>query len=392
MGEFGDDYQYPKQANPSSKALLGGQNVGPDGADGDNAIFAVAFTNNILIPTDSDGSNPVYADAVTEFETWEGNVMLASKSALDGWTSALHSSSNVTITDAVDFEAIITAISADHGSFIMKFEKSGYNTLYCKVHVHKAKKGITGNTGDTGNDGGTGSQGNIGPTGNDGTGLVTVKKVIDVLAYTYFMSGASDSSGLLFASSVPHEMVLGDTVHHYAYTVHTEYNGDHKVTEIVSPTTYRVETLTYLGEDGGNGYSISDLRPATNDDPQDLEWKDMVPDGAALMELRLMMITEHAENELYAYLGYKKYPSTGWNFFLNGELYEEQGDQKAWPATVQPYIVQALLGIKTPSTSRANIHLRLTPYVGNNWSTHYTSVKFNLFAAYINHIPDTLGT
>jgi len=391
MGEFGDEYKYPTKKEPSSKPLLGGQNVGPDGDAGENATFAVAFTNNILIPTDSDGTNPVYTDAITEFETWEGNVMLASKSSLDGWTSVLHSSSNVTVDDTVDFEATITAIAADYGSFIMKFEKVGYNTLYCKVHVHKAKKGVAGDTGTTGDTGDTGADGPTGPTGADGTGLVTVKKSITMLNYSSYLVNGTNSGGLLFTSNQPHEMEIGGSVHHYNFTVGA-YNGDFKVVEVGSPTTYRIETIAYSSDDSGDGYSLSNIRDVANDNPQDLRWYDMIPVGTALIEFRLLMVTDDDEDEIYAYLGYHENPNVGWNYYLNGELFEEEGDQKANPAFAQPYIVNSFRGIASPSAQRKDIFLRLVPYTGKNWTTTYQAVRFNLFAAYLNYNPDTLGT
>jgi len=389
MGEFGDDYKYPTKKEPSSKPLLGGQNVGPDGDAGENATFVVAFTDNILIPTDSDGTNPVYADAVTSFEAWEGNVMLAKKSALDGWTSALHSTTAVTVDDTVDFEATVTIIAANHGSFIMKFEKVGYNTLYCKVHVHKVKKGVPGDTGDTGDAGDTGADGPTGPTGQDGTGLVVVKKLISMSAYYSTPSAADNTGGLRFTSTAAHELVLGSTAYHSGFSNGT-YNGYHKVAEILDTTHYRIAQVSYVSDDSGTLYNKSMLAPNANSYPQDLEWIDMVPDGTSLMEFRLVMTTEDDENEMYAYLGYERYPTVGWNFYLNGELYEEEGDQKSYPAIGLPYLVVAQFGIRAGS-SRSDIHLRLVPYAGKNWNTYYTDVRFNLFVAYINQGVDALG-
>jgi hypothetical protein len=97
MGEFGSEYNYPTKKAPSSKPLLGGQNVGPQGDSGMDAVFVVSQPNNILIPSDFDGGNPVYTNAVSEFEIWKGNTLLATKSSLDGWTSQVITENNVTV-------------------------------------------------------------------------------------------------------------------------------------------------------------------------------------------------------------------------------------------------------------------------------------------------------
>ena len=391
MGEFGDDYKYPVKKEPSSKPLLGGQNVGPDGADGENAIFAVAFTNNILIPTDSDGTNPVYTDAITEFEVWEGNTMLAKKSALDGWTSVLYSETNVTVNDTVDLEATITAIAADHGSFIMKFDKVGYASLYCKVHAHKAKKGVPGDTGNTGDAGGTGADGPTGLTGQDGTGLVIVKKTIIMVDYNSIAATAANDSGLKFTTAQIHQLTLGDTANHSGFTNST-YNGDHKVVEIVSTTEYRIATVTYVSDDSGTFIHKSAMLPAANPNRQELMWFDMIPDGSVPLEFRLLMVTEDAGDELYATLGFKPFPTGGWNIYLNGELFEDQGNQKASPAFGLNHTVDYLRGASGLPTSRADIYLNLSPYIGKTWNSYYQNVKFNLFVAYLAYQLDVMGS
>ena len=390
MGEFGSDKNFPIKKSPSSKPLLGGANVGPDGAAGIDAVFVASQANNILIPSDFDGGNPVLTNAITEFEIWRGNTLLANKSSLDGWTSQVIATNGVSIDDTTDLEATVTVITQDEADFVMQFDKVGFTSITAKIYVKKVKDGEKGDTGDTGAAGGTGPTGGVGPTGADGTGLVVVKKEISMLGYSFFLSGATNSGGLLFSSSVDHDMIVGDTVHHYNYA-ESSYEGDFKVTEIVSSTSYRVDGPTFVGEDGGNGYSLSGIRDVSNSQPQDLEWWDVMPDGNAFLEWRLIMITPDNDNELYAYLGWKRYPESAYNSWLNGELFENQGDQRTYPATIQPYLVRPVYGEQLP-VSLSKLHLRLTPYAGKNWDTNYANVKFNLFSIYISLQLDTYGT
>lgn len=393
MGEFGSEKNYPKLRGPSSKPLLGGENVGPDGADGTDAVFVVAQANNILVPSDFDGGNPVLTNAITEFEIWQGNTLLATKSSLDGWTSQVVGTNGVSIDDSTDLEATVTVITVDEGDFTMQFDKVGFTSVTAKIYVKKMRQGEKGDTGDTGTTGGVGPTGAQGITGADGTGLVIVKKEISMMNYSFYLVSGTNSGGLIFTSNANHELVVGDTVHHYNFPTQTSYNGDFKVVEVGSPTTYRVEAgPIYIADDGGSGYSISAIRDINNSQPQDLAWFDMVPVGTGLIEFRLLMVTEDNEDEVYAYLGYHENPTVGWNFYMNGELFEEEGDQKAYPAFGQPYLLNSFTGISNPSAQRKDIWLRLTPYSGKNWTTYYQAVKFNLFAAYINHSPDTLGT
>lgn len=390
MGEFGSGYNYPKLRSPSSKPLLGGANVGPDGADGTDAVFVASQANNILVPSDFDGGNPVLTNAITEFEIWRGNTLLATKSSLDGWTSQVIATNGVSIDDTTDLEATVTVITQDEADFVMQFDKIGFTSITAKIYVKKVNDGEKGDTGDDGTIGDTGPDGPVGPTGSDGTGLVIVKKEISMLGYSFFLSSAINSGGLLFNSSIDHEMVVGDTAYHYNYT-ESSYEGNFKVTEIVSSTSYRVAGPTYVGDDGGNGYSRSATRDISNSTPQDLIWYDMIPDGVALMELRLYMITEDDQNELYASLGWDINPNVGWNAYLNGELFEQEGNHRTWPALGLQYSVRPLY--MPPITSdRGDVHLRLSPYSGKLWSTYYAAAKFNLFATYINFNLDTIGS
>lgn len=390
MGEFGSEQNYPKLRGPSSKPLLGGANVGPDGADGADAVFVASQANNILVPSDFDGGNPVLTNAITEFEIWQGNTLLATKSSLDGWTSQVIATNGVSIDDSTDLEATVTVITQDEADFVMQFDKVGFTSVTAKIYVKKARQGEKGDTGDPGATGGVGPTGPVGPTGSDGTGLVIVKKVIDMTTATGFPSTASNSGGLLFTSPTAHQLVVGDTVLHASFSEST-YNGYHKVVSVPLSTTYRIETVVYVSAVVGTGEHSSNMRPVAGSLPQDLMWLDMVPDGVGLLELRLYMITEDDQNELYAYLGYNQYPTTGWSTYLNGELFEQQGNQRTYPALVQPYLVPVAY-VPPIVSNRGNVHLRLTPYSGKIWATMYPLVKFNLFATYINFNLDTIGS
>jgi hypothetical protein len=264
----------------------------------------------------------------------------------------------------------------------MQFDKVGFISITAKIYVKKINDGEKGDTGDTGAAGSVGATGPAGPAGVDGTGLVVIRKNIFMTSYTSLTLTADNSDGLRFESTVPHVLNPGDTIYHATFSEST-YNGYYKVTEVLDTTHYRIESVAYVSDDAGVGVNKSQLAPRADFDSHYLEWYDIIAEGAALVEIRFVMTSDDDEDEIYSYIGYERYPTVGWNAYMNGELYEEVGDQRPWPATLQPYVVQPLRGSNFAS-SRQDIYIRLAPYVGKNWDTYYPDVEFTLTVAYIN--------
>ena len=95
---------------------------------------------SIPIPTEFDGTLPVFTEAIATF-----NVKQANKDRTSSWIISKYSESNCTVTvNDITKTATVTAISADMGSFIIKATKAGENTIYKSVVVFKSKYGQDG--------------------------------------------------------------------------------------------------------------------------------------------------------------------------------------------------------------------------------------------------------
>lgn len=102
--------------------------------------------DSLAIPTDSDGNNPVFTEAVITFEIKQSDTDVTSQ-----YTISESTSTNVTITVSdIAKTATVTAISADVGSFVIKAERTNYPTLTHKINVYKAKAGVDGIDGTDG--------------------------------------------------------------------------------------------------------------------------------------------------------------------------------------------------------------------------------------------------
>jgi hypothetical protein len=147
--------------------------------EGVNAVILVTDKDNIAIPTESNGTSPVYTNANAVFKVFDGNTDVTSL-----WTLSVSSSTNITGTLSSGTYTV-SAITADFGTITIRAFRTGYDSLYRTINVTKIKKGLVGAQGVTGTIGPTGVQGAEGPAGDAGT-------------YTY-VAFADDNTGTGFS-------------------------------------------------------------------------------------------------------------------------------------------------------------------------------------------------
>lgn len=102
------------------------------------------ISSSVAIPTDEDGNNPDFTDAIIGVEV--------RKNGIDDTTNWGFASADTDVTTSAYVPGTgftITAIAADVGHTIITATKDSYS-INKKVHAYKAKEGATGPTGPTG--------------------------------------------------------------------------------------------------------------------------------------------------------------------------------------------------------------------------------------------------
>ena len=110
--------------------------------EGQDAILFYSNKDNILIPCDSDGTNPVYTGASITLSLFEGG-----KDVTSDWTIIVYSVSNVTGTFSSNIYSV-TSLFADIGTITFRASKEGYSNIYKEVKVYKVKAGAAGTNGN----------------------------------------------------------------------------------------------------------------------------------------------------------------------------------------------------------------------------------------------------
>lgn len=110
--------------------------------EGQDAILFYSNKDNILIPCDSNGTNPVYTGASITLSLFEGGQDVTSD-----WTIIVYSLSNVTGTFSSNIYTI-TSLFADIGTITFRASKEGYSNIYKEVKVYKVKAGSAGTNGN----------------------------------------------------------------------------------------------------------------------------------------------------------------------------------------------------------------------------------------------------
>jgi len=102
-----------------------------------NTYYLLPSKDNLAVPTDSTGNNPVLSEAVVTF-----NILYNKDLVNNGWVISTHSSEDCTvIVNNTTKTATVTAIAADTANFVIKAVKLTEATLYRKISVYKAKAG-----------------------------------------------------------------------------------------------------------------------------------------------------------------------------------------------------------------------------------------------------------
>lgn len=388
------DKNFPPSASDTSKTIL--QATTLKGDPGEPAVIAIPYPAAAAVLCDNDGSNPQLPEVVS-VAIIEGNELLADMSSSNGWSVSVESTSSCTVSQfSTTIGVQFTAVTADRGYAVLKHSKTGYDDIYSRVYYFKAYQGEKGDQGDQGDKGDTGATGSQGPQGDPGTGLVVVKKTItvDALASRNLNNmQAYDNSGLAFKTyGGNHGYSLGEHIHHENFT-NSSYNGDFVISEIVDSTEYRITGPTYISYDSGDSWPWERFSKnmSDTDGPQDLWFKNIIPeDGGILLGLNLVMITDAEEYiPLTCYVGYDQYNATGWNAYMNGIAFYDEGQQQKWPTS---QFVHNAMNTSFNSQFLTDIWLRAVPTVNKSWSIKYLNCKFNLFVFYISCSLDTLGS
>lgn len=112
--------------------------------DAQTGISINTYPSNILIPTDYDGTNPVYTNAISTIEVRQGG-----SDETANWSFAIQSQTDVTAVIQNDNEVKINAIAADEGSVIVRCTRTGYGDQDITVKAYKypdTQAGININT------------------------------------------------------------------------------------------------------------------------------------------------------------------------------------------------------------------------------------------------------
>jgi hypothetical protein len=99
----------------------------------------VSNIDNIAIPTDFNGNNGVYTDAIVSFRIFLGN-----DEVTDSFTLVVDNYQNCSITiDNIYKTATITSLTQDIGYFVIK---ASYNNIYLynRIFIYKSKAGVDG--------------------------------------------------------------------------------------------------------------------------------------------------------------------------------------------------------------------------------------------------------
>lgn len=112
-------------------------------------LWVVASPNNINIPTDDNGGNPVFTNASSFISIYQGWTDITSS-----WTFVVNSETNVTAAIGAANEVVISAITADTGSVTVRGSLTAYSDIDIVIPVKKLYAGADGSPGAPGADGG----------------------------------------------------------------------------------------------------------------------------------------------------------------------------------------------------------------------------------------------
>lgn len=104
--------------------------------DAEKGLAIEAYPSSLIIPVDSDGTNPQLTNAISTVILRRG---VTDETAL--WTFAIQSQTDVTAVIQNDNEVKINTITADEGSVTIRCSRSGYSDIDIIIPVQKQYKG-----------------------------------------------------------------------------------------------------------------------------------------------------------------------------------------------------------------------------------------------------------
>jgi hypothetical protein len=161
-----------------------------------------AGPDNIIIPTDSEGNNPDFTNAYTDFTAFVGSV-----DDTTNWTFAIQSETGVT-GGIVDNTYTVTAITVDSATATIRATQTGFSDYDIVVPVKKIANGSSVNI--------SASPGNISvPTDSAGLNPVFTNAFTD---FTVFEGGSDETSNWSFAIQSETNMTGGISTSTYTLT------------------------------------------------------------------------------------------------------------------------------------------------------------------------------
>ena len=378
------DKDFPAQSPDSSKPIL--QATTLKGDQGDPGISIVPSYNALLIPCDFDDGNPDFTLAEVEFRLFEGKTEVGSQGTPNGWVISIISQIGCTASISDNLMIEVTAITQDSAYYIARLTKSGYSSLDYQMNVHRVHDGEQGIQGITGDTGLTGDTGAGGPTGTPGTGLVMIKKVIEVkLPYA---AQASDAGGgwLNLNFGEAHGLAVGDQV---LMSGPSYSGGEYSVETVVDTDNIEIDEtwagnevvdlwdMHHFKQGGSRGAYDFDSFP----DPQTVHFPNLVPIGGKLDQFAIIELVDYPFPQSSMYAGYAPYLQSGYNSYMSARNLRFIGNM--WQADLYDnnrtdYQINFL---KNNDVKRDLYISMTTAYGSTQWSA-YSNAQFEFHLAY----------
>jgi hypothetical protein len=381
-----DDKNFPPGSSDSSKTIL--QATTLKGDPGNGGISVIVNSQNIIIPADSDNSNPDFGNNSSEFSIYQGNALVGSPADANGWSMEITSQVNCTASIDSTLKTIVSAITSDTSYYTVRLYKTGYSDLNIVVNVHRLQKGEQGIQGIQGIQGATGATGPIGATGAPGTGLVMKKYTIEVKAPVVPTVTNNGSGFIRLTFPSPHGMELGEilAVSDSTLILQTETA---EITSVIDTTKVDID-VAYTASGSADVWSMRHFRHGgsrgnldyDNADPQKLRFPLIFPEGAKLNEFAIIKIAGATNYPITISAGYGLYPDSGYNSYMSNNSLPAVGNIRQfdlWDKSRSGYNEKFMVG----SDLRRNFYMYATTYYGNyNWHEEYLNHVYEIFIPY----------
>lgn len=108
--------------------------------EGQDAVLLIGDKDNILVPTDYLGTNPIYSNAEVTFKVYEGSV-----ETTNTWTLVTYVTNQVNGSLNQSTKTYtVTNLTADIGSVTIRASKPGFDDIYREIKVYRVKNGANG--------------------------------------------------------------------------------------------------------------------------------------------------------------------------------------------------------------------------------------------------------